>query len=83
MNKGHNLVEKLRKKVIVKIKEDSVPRKSVTQKDENVEYEQQTNIEEDEISKGEMKDLEHVKDSLHEEVNQEVNESLIEQEQVC
>ena len=29
-----------------------------------------------------MQDLEHVEDSLHEEVNQEVNESLIEQEQV-
>ena len=29
-----------------------------------------------------MKDLEHVEDSFHEEVNQEVNESLIEQEQV-
>ena len=29
-----------------------------------------------------MKDLSHVEDILHEEVNQEVNESLIEQEQV-
>ena len=29
-----------------------------------------------------MKNLEHVEDSLHEEVNQEVNESLIEQGQV-
>ena len=29
-----------------------------------------------------MQDLEHVEDNLHEEVNQEVNESLIEQEQV-
>ena len=29
-----------------------------------------------------MQDLEHVEDSLHEEVNQGVDESLIEQEQV-
>ena len=82
LNKGHNLAKKLKEKAIVEIEEDNVPGKSVTQRDENVEDEQQTNIEEDEISKGEMKDLEHVEDSLHEEVNQEVNESLIEQEQV-
>ena len=51
----------------------------MTQRDENVEDEQQTSIEENEISKEEMKDLEHVEDSLHEEANQEVNECLIEQ----
>ena len=50
----------------------------MTQRDENVEYEHQTNFEEDEMSKGEMKDLEHVEDNLPKEVNQEVNESLIE-----
>ena len=44
---GHNLVKNLKKKVIVEIEEDSVPRKSLTQKDENVEDEQQTNIEKD------------------------------------
>ena len=42
---GHNLVKKLKKKVIVEIEEDSVPGKSMIQKDENVEDEQQTNIE--------------------------------------
>ena len=45
----------------------------MTQRDENVENEQQYKVEEDEISKGQMQDLEHVEDSLHEEVNQEVN----------
>ena len=82
LNKGHNLVKKLKKKVKVEIEEDSVQGNSVTQRDENVENEQQNNVKEDEISKGQMQDLEHVEDSLHEEVNQEVNESFIEQEQV-
>ena len=40
MNKGQNLVKKLKKKVIVKIEEDNVQGKSVTQKDENDENEQ-------------------------------------------
>ena len=68
----------MKKKVIVEIEEDSVQGKSVTQRDENVENEQQNKVEEDEISKGQMQDLEHVEDSLHEEVNQGVDESLIE-----
>ena len=51
LNKGHNLVKKLKKRVIVKIEEDNVPGKSMTQRDENVEDEQQTNIEENETSK--------------------------------
>ena len=82
MNKGHNLVKKLKKRVIVEIEEDNVAGKSMTQGDENVEDEQQTNIEENEISKARMKDLEHIEDSFHVEVNQEVNENLKEQEQV-
>ena len=63
LNKGHNLVKKLKKRVTVEIKEDNVPTKSMTQRDENVEDEQQTNIEENEISKAGMKDLEPVEDS--------------------
>ena len=60
-NKGHNLVRKLKKRVIVEIEEDNVAGKSMTQGNENVEDEQQTNIEENEISKAGMKDLELVK----------------------
>ena len=82
LNKGHNLVKKMKKKSIVEKKEDSEPGNSVTQNDENVEDEQQTIIEEDEISKGEMKYLEHIEDNIHEEANQEVNESSIEQKQI-
>ena len=78
LNKGHKLVKKLKKKVIVEIEEYSVQGKSMTQRDENVENQQQNNVEKDEISKGRMQDLDHVEHSLHEEVNQEVNESLIE-----
>ena len=82
LNKGNNLVKKLNKKVIVEIEEDSVQGKSMTQRDENAKNEHQNKVEEDEISKGQMQDLEHVEDNLHEEVNQGVDESLIEQEQV-
>ena len=46
LNKGHNLVKKLKKRVTVKIEEDNVPEKSMTQGHENVEVEQQINIEE-------------------------------------
>ena len=65
LNKGHNLVKKLKKRVTVKIEEDNVPKKSMTQGDENVEVEQQTNIEENEISKAGVKDVEPVEDTLH------------------
>ena len=39
LNKGHNLVKKLKKRVIVNIEEDNVPEKSMTQGDEKVEVE--------------------------------------------
>ena len=76
------MVKKLKKRVTVEIEEDNVPEKSMTQRDENVEDEQQTNIEGNEISKVGMKDLEPVEDSFHLEVNQEVKENVKEQEQV-
>ena len=47
------MVKKLKKRVIVEIEEDNVAVKYMTQGDENVEDEQQTNIEENEISKAE------------------------------
>ena len=77
------MVKKLKNRVTVKIKEDNVLEKYMTQRDENIEDEQQTNIEENEISKCiVMKDLEPVEDSLHVEINQEVKENVKEQEQV-
>ena len=82
MNKGHNLVKKVKKRVTVKIEEDNVPGKSMTQGDENVEVEQQTNIEENEMSKEEVKYVEPVEDTLHVELNQGVKENVKEQEQV-
>ena len=72
LNKGHSLVKKLKKKVIVNIEEDNVLEKSMTQGDENVEVEQQTNIEENEISKAEVKDVERVEDTLHVELKKGV-----------
>ena len=82
VNKAQNLVKKLKKKFIVEVEEDNVQREFVTQRDENVENEQHNKVDEDEISKVQMQDLDHVEDSLHEKVNQGVDESLLEQEQV-
>ena len=69
LNKGHNLVKKMKRRVTVKTKEDNVPEKSMTQGHENVEVEQQTNIEENEISKAEVKEIECVEATFHEELN--------------
>ena len=71
-----------KKRVTVKIEEDNVPKKSMTQGHENVEVEHQTNIEENEISKAEVKEIELVEATFHEELNQEVKENVKEQEQV-
>ena len=70
----------MKKRVTVNIEKDNVPEKSMTQGHENVEVEQQTNIEENEISKEEVKEIEHVEDIFHEELNQEVKENVKEQE---
>ena len=76
------MVKKLKKRVTVKIEEDNVPEKSMTQGHENIEVEQQTNIEENEISKVEVKEIELVEATFHEELNQEVKENVKEHEQV-
>ena len=39
LNKGHNLVKKLKKRIIVEIEEDSVPGMFLTQRDENAKNE--------------------------------------------
>ena len=70
------MVKKLKKRVTVKIEENNVPEKSMTQEHENVEVEQQINIEENEISKAEVKEIEHVEATFHEEINQEVKEKV-------
>ena len=61
LNKGQNLVKKLKKRVTVKNEEHSEPGKSMNQEDENVEIEQQINIEENKVSKLEVKEMEPVK----------------------
>ena len=82
LNKVHNVVKKLKKRATINIKEDNVQEKSMTQGDENVEVEQQTNIEENEMAKEEVKDVDPVEDTLHVELNQGVKENVKEQEQV-
>ena len=54
----------------------------MTQKVENLESEQQNKDDEDEPSKVQRQDLNHVVNTLNEEVNQGVDESLLEHEQV-
>ena len=48
----------------------------MTQEDKNVEIEQQTNIEENEISKPEVKEVEPIENSFHVELNQCVKEDV-------
>ena len=89
MNRAQNLVNKLKKEVIVKVEEDSVQERSMTRKVEKTESEQQNKnnederkANEDEPSKVQKQDLDHVENTLNEEVNQGVYEGLLEQEQV-
>ena len=63
-------------KVSVKNEEDNEPKKSMTQEDKNVEIEQQTNIEENEISNPEVKEVEPVENIFHAELNQGVKEDV-------
>ena len=52
-------------KVLVKNEEDNEPKKYITQEDKNVEIEQQTIIEENEISKPEVKVVKPVDNIFH------------------
>ena len=82
LNKGQNLVKKLKKRVTVKNEEHSEPRKSMNQEDENTEIEQQINIKENKVSKLEVKEMEPVEGGFLEGLNQGVKEDVKEQEQV-
>ena len=70
------MVKKLKKKVIVKNEEGGEPRKSLKQEDENIESEQQINIEENKVSKSEVKEIEQVEDASPVELNQGVKEDV-------
>ena len=76
VNKAHNLVKKLKKEVIVEAEEDSAQERSMTQKVENLESEQHNKADEDEPSKVQRQDLNHVENTLNGEANQGVDESL-------
>ena len=54
----------------------------MNQEDENVKIEQQINIEENKVSKSEVKEMEPIEDSFLVELNQGVMEDVKEQEQV-
>ena len=71
----------MKREVIVKAEEDSVQERSMTQRVENPESEQQNKADEDEPSKVQTQDLNHVENTLNEKVNQGVDEGLLEQEQ--
>ena len=70
------MIKKLKKKVIVKHEEGGEPGKSLNQEDENIEIEQQINVEENKVSKSEVKEVEPVEDASPEELNQVVNEEV-------
>ena len=82
LNKGQNLVKKLKKRVTVKNEEHSELGKSMNQEDENIEIEQQINIEENKVSKAKVKEVDPVEGTFHEELNQELKENVKEHKQV-
>ena len=69
VNKAQNLLKKLKKEVIVEAEEDSAQERSMTQKVENLESEQHNKADEDEPSKVQRQDLNHVANTLNEELN--------------
>ena len=76
LDKGQNLIKKLKTKVTVKSKEGGEPGKSLNEEDENIEIEQQINIEENKVSKLEVKEIEPVEDALLVELNKGVKEDV-------
>jgi len=71
------LIKKLKKKVTVKNEEGSEPGKSLNQEDEKFEIEQQINIEENKVSKSDVKEIKPVEDAfpvLNQGVKEDVKE---------
>ena len=66
------MIKKLKKKVTVKNEEGGEPGKSLNQEDENIENEQQINIEENKVSKSEVKEMEPIEDDFPKGLNQGV-----------
>ena len=73
------MIKKLKKKVTVKDEEAGEPGKYLNQEDENIEIEQQINVEENKVSKSEVKEVEPVEDVLPTESNQGLKEVVKEQ----
>ena len=69
LNKGQNLVKKLKRRVTVKNEEHSEIGKSMNQENKKFEMEQQINIEENKVSKSEVKEMDPVKDAFPEGLN--------------
>ena len=81
LDKGQSLIKKLKKKFTVEDEEADEPGKYSNQEDENIELEQQINVEENKVSKSEVKEVEPVEDVLTAELNQGVKEDVKEQKQ--
>ena len=89
VNKPQNLVKKLKKEVIVKVEEENVQERSMTQRVENPKIEQQNKanedekkVDEDELLTVQSQDLDHAENTLNKDANQGVDEGLVEQEQI-
>ena len=76
LNMKKLLNPKLDKKKITVIEDSSSQEELEYIEDKNVEIEQQTNIEENEISKAEVKEVEPVENIFHAELNQGVKEDV-------
>ena len=76
------MIKKLKKKFIVKDEEGGELGKYSNQEDENIEIEQQINVEENKVSKSEVKEIEPEEDALPVELNQGVEEDVKKQKKI-
>ena len=81
LDKGQILIQKLKKKFIVKDEVANEPGKALNQENENIELRERINVEEGRVSKSEMKEVERVEVVLPVESNQGVKEDVKEQKQ--
>ena len=81
MDKGQNLIKKLRKNVIVKDEETNKPGEASNQENENIELVQRVNVEESKVLQSEVKEADPVEEVSPAEPNQVVMEEVKEQNQ--
>ena len=81
VDKGHTLIKKLRKKVIVKDEEADKSGEALNQENENFVFGQRISVEESKVLQSEIKEVEPMEDVLPAESNQGKEEDVKEQKQ--